>query len=128
VPRDRFLTAGQAWTQCRSGAADPGRFGLSVTGETGDWWIAANLMRDAAALGNIELLPWDCWGAMPGPDDPISRNLAALFDRLAALTQEPDGSFAELKRLCGADDRLRVPPAVRNAVRNRDEALPAGNA
>lgn len=86
----------------------------------------AHLMRDAAALCNIELLPWDCWSAMPGPDDPISRDLAALFDRLAALTQQPGGSFAELRQLCEADDRLRVPPAVRNAARNRDEALPAG--
>ncbi len=48
VPRDRFLIAGQVWARCRSGAADPGRFGLSLTGEAGDWWIAGNLMRDAA--------------------------------------------------------------------------------
>ena len=123
APRDRFLTAGQAWAQYRSGAADPGRFGLSLTGETGDWWIAANLMRDAAALCNIELLPWDRWSAMPGPDDPISTDLAALFDRLAALTRAPDDSFTELRQFCEGDDRLRVPPAVRNAARNRDEAL-----
>ena len=50
VPRDRFLVAGEAWTSYRSGQADPGKFGLSVMNESGDWWIAANLMRDAAAL------------------------------------------------------------------------------
>ena len=76
VPGDRFLTAGRAWARCRSGAADPARFGLSVINEAGDWWIAGNLMRDAAALRSIELLPWDCWGAMPGPDDPIGGDLA----------------------------------------------------
>jgi Transglutaminase-like superfamily len=123
VPRDRFLIAGQAWARCRSGAADPGRFGLSLANEAGDWWIAGNLMRDAAALRNVELLPWDCWGAMPKPSDPISGDLAALFDRLAALTQAPDDAFAELQQLCQGDDRLRVPPAVRNAVLKRDEAL-----
>jgi hypothetical protein len=80
-------------------------------------------MRDAAALRNIELLPWDCWGAMPEPSDPISGDLAALFDRLAALTQAPDNTFAELQQLCQGDDRLRVPSAVRNAVLKRDEAL-----
>ena len=123
VPRDRFLIAGQVWAQCRSGADDPARFGLSSLNETGDWWIAGNLMRDAAALRNIELLPWDCWGAMPTPEHPIGSELAALFDRLAALTQTPDASFAELRQLC-EDDRLRVPSAVRNHLRNRDEILP----
>ncbi|MBO0777115.1 MAG: transglutaminase domain-containing protein [Actinobacteria bacterium] len=122
VPRDRFLIAGQGWARCRSGAADPGKFGLSLAGEAGDWWIAGNLMRDAAALRNLELLPWDCWGAMPGPDEDISADLGALFDRLAELTQAPDAAFAELEQLC-QDSRLRVPPAVHNAVRNRDEPV-----
>ena len=67
VPRDQFLVGGEAWRRFRAGEADPAKFGLSQTDEGGDWWIAANLMRDGAALLNIELLPWDCWGAMPTP-------------------------------------------------------------
>ena len=122
VPRDRFVIAGQAWAQCRSGAADPARFGLSTINEAGDWFIAGNLMRDAAALRNIELLPWDCWGAMPAPEHPIGSELTALFDQLAALTQTPDASAARLRQLC-EDDRLRVPAAVRNHLRDRDEVL-----
>ncbi len=54
---------------------------------------------------------------MPGPDDPIDPELAALFDRLATLTQAPDAALGDLRQLC-ADDRLRVPPEVRNAVRD----------
>ena len=123
VPRDRFLVAGQAWASYRAGQADPDKFGLSMINESGDWWIAANLMRDAAALLNIELLPWDGWGAMPGPADPIDEDLAALFDRLAKLTQEPDDTLAELRQLMGDDDRLRVPPTVRNAARDREEPI-----
>jgi hypothetical protein len=123
VPRDRFLIAGEAWARCRSGAADPDTFGLSIVNEAGYWWIAGNLMRDAAALGNIELLPWDCWGAMPRAYEPIDESRCALFDRLAALTQSPDDAFAELQRLCRQDSRLRVPATVRNAVRMRDELL-----
>jgi Transglutaminase-like superfamily len=123
VPRDRFLIAGDAWALCRSGGADPGKFGLSMIGEAGDWWIAANLMRDAAALGNLELLPWDCWGAMPEADEAIGDARGALFDRLAALTQAPDSEFADLRRLVQDDDRLRVPPAVHNALRQRDEPV-----
>jgi hypothetical protein len=123
VPRDRFLTGGRAWAGYRSGTADPAMFGLTMTGEAGDWWIAANLMRDAAALRNIEVLPWDCWGAMPRPEDTIGDDLALLFDRLAALTETPDACYAELDRLCQDDERLRVPLAVRSAARNRYEPL-----
>jgi Transglutaminase-like superfamily len=123
VPRDHFLIAGEAWARCRAGTADPERFGLSLMDEGGLWWIAGNLMRDTAALGNIELLPWDCWGAMPGPGEPIDDDRHALFDHLAALTQAPDTSFAELRQLCQGDDRVRVPPVVHNALRNRDEAI-----
>jgi hypothetical protein len=123
VPRDKFLVGGQAWQLYRSGQADPDKFGLSQIHETGDWWIAANLMRDAAALGNVELLPWDVWGAMPGPEDEIGDDLAALFDRLAELTLDPDARVAELRQLCQEDERLRVPPKVRNAVRDRYEPI-----
>ena len=122
VPRDQFLVAGQAWDQVRAGAADPGDFGLSVIKEYGDWWVAANLVRDASALLNLELLPWDVWGAMPEPGEPIDDELAALFDRLARLTQDPDDCGAELREL-GQDDRLRVPAAVYNAQRDRPETL-----
>jgi hypothetical protein len=123
VPRDRFLIAGEAWAQCRTGAADPEAFGLSLLSEAGYWWIAGNLMRDAAALGNIELLPWDCWGAMPAPAEHIDDDRGALFDHLAALTRTPDTAFTELRMLRQADERLRVPPAVHNAVRDRDEVI-----
>jgi hypothetical protein len=122
VPRDRFVTAGQAWAQYRAGAVDPAHYGLSIIPESGDWWIAGNLMRDAAALLNTELLPWDCWGSMPTPAGHIGAADLALFDRLAELTLSPDESFADLRKLM-QDDRLRVPPMVRSAARQRDEAI-----
>lgn len=123
VPREEFLVAGQAWQLVRSGAADPGKFGLSLAKEAGEWWIAANLIRDAAALLNVEVLPWDCWGAMPGPEDVISAELAALLGRLAVLTQQAGTGVRELRELCESDPRLRVPPIVRNAVRGQAERL-----
>jgi hypothetical protein len=123
VPRDRFLVAGDAWAAYRSGGADPAKFGLSFLKESGDWWIAGNLMRDAAALGNTEVLPWDCWGAMPRADEPIDAARCALFDRLAALTRAPDASHTELLRLCQTDEGLRVPDTVHSALRDREESL-----
>ena len=127
VPRDRFLVAGDAWRLCRDGAADPAGFGLSLLNEGGSWWIAANLLRDVAALNNMEMLPWDVWGAMPAPDETISDEQNALFDQLAGLTGDPDAAFAELSAAYADDPRLRVPGRVHNAVRNRAEpVLPGG--
>jgi hypothetical protein len=123
VPRDRFLIAGDAWARCRAGAADPSAFGLSLIKESGLWWIAANLMRDAAALCNIELLPWDVWGVMPGPDAEIGADELVLFDQLAGLTKMADGAFDLLQQVCADDERLMVPPAVRNSLRNREEPI-----
>jgi hypothetical protein len=132
VPRDRFVVAGQAWAQCRAGEADPASFGLSVLKESGDWWIAANLVRDVAALNNMEMLPWDCWGVMPKPGEPIDEEHAALFDQLAALTRDPDFPRPRLAGMYESDDRLRVPSTVFNGVLKRaeditpDEPQPAG--
>jgi hypothetical protein len=117
VPRDQFVIAGDAWRMTRAGQADPDRFGLTVINEAGAWWIAANLMRDAAALDNVELLPWDLWGAMPEPADTVD---VALFDELAAATAGPD--LAAVRRLL-ADARLRVPDEVFNVQHGRKEAL-----
>ncbi|MTK02696.1 transglutaminase-like domain-containing protein [Micromonospora sp. CP22] len=122
VPRDRFLVAGEAWARCRAGAADPDAFGLHGISEGGWWWIAGNLMRDAAALHGVELLPWDAWGVMPGPFEKVNDERAALFDELARLTREPDEHADEL-RLLYADKRLRVPAVVTNGLRARDEPI-----
>jgi len=59
---------------------------------------------------------------MPGPGTPVGDDLAALFDRLAALTREPDGNLTALRRLY-EDERLRVPATVDNAILGRDEPL-----
>lgn len=110
VPRDRFIVAGEAWGRCRAGTADPGAFGLSITGLFGPWYVAANLMRDAAALQRLEMLPDETWAAMPGPRDTVDDQLSSLLDDLGTLTRSPDTALAELQRLC-TDNRLRVPEA-----------------
>ncbi|WP_437682528.1 transglutaminase-like domain-containing protein [Sorangium sp. So ce131] len=121
VPRDRFLIAGDAWAQCRAGEADPATFGIFDM--HGLWFIAGNLVRDVASLNKVEMLPWDDWGAMVGPDDPLDDARLAFFDRLAAITRAPDASFAELRALYEGDEGLRVPATVFNAVLNRPETV-----
>ncbi|MFG1607463.1 transglutaminase domain-containing protein [Actinoplanes sp. NPDC049265] len=109
IARDVFIVAGDGWRRCRDGQDDPQRYGLTGVGQ-GWWWIAGNMVRDAAALDNVEMLPWDCWGAMPErdrePDD------WEFFDRLAAGRVDTAN-----------DDRVRVPDKVWNALRERDEAV-----
>jgi hypothetical protein len=124
VPRDRFVVAGDAWTQCRAGEANPAAFGIFDM--NGLWFIAGNLVRDVAALNKMEMLPWDDWGAMPAPDEPLQPNQLTFFDQLASLTHTPDASFEELRALYEDDDRLRVPTTVFNAVLNRHEVVGVG--
>ncbi len=121
VPRDRFLIAGEAWRQCRDGNADPATFGIFDM--KGYWFIAGNLLRDVAALNNMEMLPWDEWGAMIQPDETIAPEKFALFDRLAALTRDPDACFAELRALYADDAALRVPAQVFNVLRKQMETI-----
>lgn len=71
----------------------------------------------------LELLPWDCWGVMPGPGDPMDAARLALFDRLAELTADPDASLQALRALQEEDDRIAVPPLVRNALRGLAEPV-----
>src|SRR3984893_6831406 len=115
VPRDRFVIAGDAWARCRAGE-DPSTFGIFQM--RGLWFIAGNVIRDLAALNNMEMLPWDVWGAMTPPDEPLGDDRLALFDRLSAITHAPDATFGELCRLYEANEDLRVPSTVFNKVLN----------
>jgi hypothetical protein len=121
VPRDRFLTASDAWRGCRSGALDPLKFGVGFAQLRGLWFIAGSLVRDVAALNKVEVLPWDVWGAQPPTNSTILDGQLTFFDRLAELTQTPDETFQELRTLYESDDRVRVPTSVFNALRQRSE-------
>jgi hypothetical protein len=118
VPRHRFVVAGDAWSRWRSGTEDAMKFGIFDF--RGAWFIANNLLRDFAALNNMEMLPWDLWGPMAREDEGLDR---PLFDRLAALTLDADRRFGEIRVLYDADERLRVPATVFNAVLNRQDPV-----
>src|SRR5262249_12662847 len=120
-PRDRFLVAGEAWEQCRSGRARAQDFGIFDM--RGLWFIAGNLLRDLAALNRREMLPWDIWGAMQRDDASLGEPLRARLDRLAALTLEPDRNFDALRRAYDGEADLQVPPQVFNAERQQLETV-----
>jgi Transglutaminase-like superfamily len=123
VPRDRFIVAHDAWQQSRSGQRDADLFRFSFANLSGLWFIAGNLIRDAAALNGVEVLPWDVWGGMTQGE--LSQEQLAFFDRLAVLTRAPDEHFDELRSLFRADPRLRIGPEdqVLNARLERHEPL-----
>lgn len=123
VPRNRFIIAGDAWTQCRAAVSDPSKFGIFKGELRGLWFIAGEIIRDLAALNKMEMLPWDIWGAIPRSNEPFSDEQLMFFDRIAALTRSPDTSFSELLSLYEKDDRVRVPTTVFNGVLNTLETL-----
>jgi hypothetical protein len=123
VPRDRFLTASDAWTLCRTGKSDAKLFGIFNGNLRGLWFVAAELIRDVAALNKMEVLVWDVWGGMPKPDSRLDARQLKYFDGLAALTNNPDASFADLMTLYRDDERLRVPPVVFNVITNHPESV-----
>ena len=87
------------------------------------WFIAGNLVRDAAALNKMEMLPWDVWGGIPASEAGFTEEELAFYDHLAALTGSPDETFDELTARYNGDDRLRVPNTVFNNLRQRPEQL-----
>ena len=123
VPRDRFLTASDAWTLCRSDEADPNLFGIFQGNLRGRWFIAAELIRDVAALNKMEVLVWDVWGAMPQPNSKLDARQLKYFDQLAALTRNPDEAFDDLLALYRYDQGVQVPPVVFNAITNHPETV-----
>ena len=81
LPRDVFLTAGEAWLRCRAGHDDPERFGQRTT--KGRWFMAVNVVRDALAVNNRETSSWDRWREARPELRTVSSREAATLDRLA---------------------------------------------
>lgn len=123
VPRDKFIVAADAWVRCRSGNADPSRYGIFINEMRGPWFIAGDLIHDAAALCKVEMLPWDVWGAMPSAARPMGDEELSFFDELAELTNGGDSALPELQQRFEYDDRLRVPERVFNAMTSRMEEV-----
>ncbi len=108
VPRDQFLVGGKAWQMCRSGRADPDKFGIFEW--HGLWFVRGDLVRDFLSLNKIELLPWDSWGMMAGPEDALTTQDAEVLDRMAALTLAGNEAFEQVRTLYESDPRLCKKP------------------
>lgn len=113
VPRDQFLDASTAWRRARARELDSTTMGLSVLGLAGTWFVAGDVMLDAAALNKIELLPWEKWsvGRTLGPGAEVPPDVATRFDAVAAeLGGMPDADRAQ--RVYRENTWLAVTPTV----------------
>jgi hypothetical protein len=98
VPPEEFITAGRAWEMCRSGRADPDKFGIFDM--HGIRFIWGDVVRDFLALNKIEILPWDGgWGFLnqrlsdPLPDEET----LMLYDKVARMTLAINEKFPEIR-------------------------------
>ncbi|OLB81261.1 MAG: hypothetical protein AUI14_04010 [Actinobacteria bacterium 13_2_20CM_2_71_6] len=119
LPDGEFLTGGEAWQRCRAGKEDPASFGLDDM--RGLWFVEGNAIRDLAALNKVEMLPWDVWGLMVGPDEEIDDERAAFIDDLAQVVVS--GKLEEQQDLY-LHDGLKVPQVVFSARFQRTVQLP----
>jgi hypothetical protein len=129
VPRDRFVVAHDAWTRSRRGEIDDKRFGFSPIQLTGLWFVLGSLIRDAAALNGVEMLPWDVWGGMTKPNLGLTPDELAFGDHLARLTAAPEEHAKELRSIYLNDARIKPGSSVWNdrTQANEDvDAAPAG--
>ncbi|HBH02994.1 MAG: hypothetical protein A2W08_14125 [Candidatus Rokubacteria bacterium RBG_16_73_20] len=119
VPRDRFLTAGQAWRAVRRGALAPERFGVSFIGLSGAWFVGGSVLRDLAALNKQELLPWDYWGLARhlAPGSGVPDAVAARLDALAGVVAAEPPDPAAVRAAYDGDEAVRVPAVVRSFPR-----------
>jgi hypothetical protein len=86
VPRAAFMTAGQAWLECRAGKHDPELFGHDDA--RGLWFIKVNVFRDHLSLNNREASAWDSWRDAPEKKRVVSDGEVALLDHLAAHPEQ----------------------------------------
>jgi hypothetical protein len=111
MPPGQFVTGGQGWQMCRTGQADPAKFGIFEW--NGLWFVRGDLMRDFLALNKVEILPWDGgWGYLEHAEDleaEMPERIVAVMDRIAALMLAGDEAYAEMRATYEGDGGFHVP-------------------
>lgn len=118
LPRDQFLTAGQAWNIFRTGKENPNLFGAHNIEIYGAWFIRANVLRDLAALNKIELLPWDYtefFHKFFKDINELTKDEIRLIDQVANLTSLADNNqFSDIRSIYTSNPQLQVGSIVKS--------------
>lgn len=107
IPKEKFLTGGQAWLKCRSKELKPDLFGVSTINIQGMWFVRANVVRDLACLNKMEMLPWDYWGIADKDFDTLTEKELNFLDEVAKLTVD-DERFEEMRKIYQDSNELHV--------------------
>jgi hypothetical protein len=114
LPQDRWRSAASVWRGIRAGIIDANTCGVSFAGIAGEWFVAAAILRDAAALAGIEALPWDYWG--PGRRFCESRRVtpeqACAIDDLAHALYPAPKSHEDAQEVLDRFPWARPSPTV----------------
>lgn len=81
MPREVFLTAGDAWMKCRRAQANADAFGHGEA--TGMWFIKVNVLRDHYVLNGRETSNWDRWREAPAAMRIVHNEELEMLDDLA---------------------------------------------
>lgn len=95
MPKDKFVSGGQAWQLCETNAADPQHFGIFDM--HGLDFIKGNVIRDFLALNKIELLPWDDFKLIDVGFRHMTPAQKALIECLTPISSGEDRDFVLLR-------------------------------
>jgi len=95
MPRDKFVTGGQAWLRCQSKTADPEHFGIFDM--HGLDFIKGNVIRDFLTLNKVEILPWDDFKWLSKSWHKLNTTEKELVHRLARISSGEDRDFTLLR-------------------------------
>ncbi len=98
MPRDVFLTAGEAWLRCRAGKERADRFGHGEV--TGLWFMKVNVVRDAYSVNDCATSAWDRWREAAPELRKVAPEELSLSDDLALHPERPLGDIRP-SWLCG---------------------------
>ncbi len=91
VPREKFLTAGEAWLRCRAGTDDPNHYGQGNV--RGIWFMSVNVVRDAFTVNARETSAWDRWREAPAELRTLSQQELTTIDDLARNPEQTPGEL-----------------------------------
>ncbi len=111
VTAEQFITGGRAWQMIKSGEISDVQFGFSPH-DRGAWVVYYDLVRDLAAINNMEMLSSDAWGILDKKYELISRTERAMLDEAARWSLVGNDEFEGMRNFYENTPLLRVPEIV----------------
>lgn len=117
IPREQFLSGGEAWEECQQGKIDPNLFGVHPIGIKGLWFVRADVLRDLASLNKVELLPWDYTPFFDkhfSSIDGLLKEEIHLIDEISDVTSYVSFDFEKIKSMYQENKELQVTGEIRS--------------